>query len=173
MSKGRPRLEVSAMWQHLRASDPEVLREMSRERGDNGTDRDVVNMLRHEFSTYDSDPRTTEGDYVSVMNAIATDFPWLAEQVARDITGHERRLPHWVMAKRYAHERGQARQKAGREAARGLTVGDRVIVAWRGRDEEAVLTEVRRSRVKAMLDLGGVHHEIDRRADEVRLVDHK
>lgn len=128
-------------------------------------------MLRHEFSCYDAQVQryATESLYNQVMDDIARDFPWLAAQVAYDKSIHASRLPDNLRARRWAHQDGVAKQRAGRSAARTMTVGDHVTVSWRGARAHGVLTEVRRSRVKVKLTESGRDEGrvIDRPADEI------
>lgn len=130
--------------------------------------RNVINMLRHDYTTYDWQVQNTWTDqlYGEILDAIAEDFPWLANQCAKDKATHFDRLPAWAQARRMSHLDGQSRQRAARRAIKDLAVGDRVTLSWRGR-REAVITEVRRTRVKAEFVLHGNTVVVDRSADEV------
>ena len=161
-------------WRDLIGRAPDELREMAWQRAidlrlkpANG-DRNVINMLRHEYSDYDAWNKSPlhSNDYHKVLDAIARDFPWLASACAAAQATREQRLPPWVQARRWAHSDAIDKQRRGREVAKGLAVGDRVIVKWRGQ-REAEIVEVRRSRVKARFTLKGQVRVIDRPADEV------
>jgi hypothetical protein len=55
----------------------------------------VINMLRHDYSCYDGHVRDRRADrlYVETLDAIARDFPWLADQCAIDKATHFGRMP--------------------------------------------------------------------------------
>jgi hypothetical protein len=83
--------------------------------------------------------------------------------------------PHaaWAQGRRLSHLDNQARQRAARQAIQKLAVGDRVMVTWRGQ-REAVITELRRSRLRAEFTLpDGTVTEVDPRADEVTPIEDK
>lgn len=134
--------------------------------------RSVINMLRHEYTNYDSHVRNAKTDrlYVEILDAIAHDFPWLASQCAVDKATHPDRLPPWAQTKRYAHADSQTRQRAAREVMRQINEGGTVLVKWRSQWRTAEVIEKRRTRLKLRLRLDdGDQCVIDRAADEVRL----
>jgi hypothetical protein len=168
-------------WTHLIGQTPDQLIAMAQSRASDldltpsgNEQRNVINMLRHEYSNYDGQVRHTRTDhlYAELLDAIAEDFPWLARQCAADKTSHGSRVPLWVQNRRYSHKAAQAKQREARKAIAGLSVGDNVTVMWHG-PRDAVIVEVRRTRVQAAFTLpNGTEHVIDRSADEVRAAAH-
>ena len=65
--------------------------------------RNVVNMLRHDYTNYDGHVGRSKTDrlYSEILDAIARDFPWLASQCATDQETHFARLPPLVQRRRY------------------------------------------------------------------------
>ncbi|WP_019969761.1 hypothetical protein [Mycobacterium sp. 141] len=141
-----PRTDLIEMVEQRAAADPWI-------RLSPNDDRNIVNMLRHDFTTYDEQVRSARSDrlYREVLDAIAADFPWLAGQCRRDRATHGDRLPLHVTAQRGAWTDARTRMAADRAVASGLSVGDRVTVSWHG-PRRATVTEVRRSRVRVRLD---------------------
>src|SRR5436190_6012997 len=92
--------------------------------------RNVVNMLRHDYTVYDGRVQGTKTDrlYEEVLDAIACDFPWLAVQCDRDKAEHFDRLSDGLKARRWAHVAARDRQQAARTAIQRLSVGDKVKV---------------------------------------------
>lgn len=130
-------------------------------------------QLRHDYTTYDGRVRNAISDrmYAEILDEIARDFPWLAEQCAKDKADHPNRVPLWVQSRRAARQTAVVRQRAARDAIKSLSVGSKVLVNWRGQ-REATITEVRRTRVKAEFQLGhGAMYVIDRPADQVKLIE--
>ncbi len=125
--------------------------------------RSTINMLRHDYTYYDHRKGITGRVYDEILDEISRDFPWLAAQCERDKETHVDRSPEWVQEKRFSVQAGVERQRLGREAAKKLWVGAKVT--WRG--QEAEITEIRRSRIRARLSVNGA--TIDRPADEVSL----
>lgn len=125
-------------------------------------------MLRHDYTNYDGHVPRAVSDrlYGEILDEISCDFPWLAAQCEDDKRTHGARVPAWVQAKRYAYWNGMERQRLGRQAAKALSVGAKVIVNWRGQ-REAEIIEIRRSRVKAKFSINGEVRVIDRPANEV------
>ena len=162
-------------WRDLLALSPAELVTLARRR-ENELDlepstsdhRSVINMLRHDYTNYDGQVRNTVSDraYGEILDEISRDFPWLAAQCEYDKQTHYERVPPWVQNKRYAHQTGIERQRLGRQAAKNLSVGAKVMVNWRG-PREAEIVEIRRSRIKARFSVNGAVHVIDRPANEV------
>jgi hypothetical protein len=113
-------------------------------------ERNVINMLRHDYTDYDWRVQSSKTDklYGRVLDAIARDFPWLAQQCEQDKATHFERLSPWVQYRRWAHHAAVATQRAAHAAIEGLSVGDKVIIDWRGQQREAEVTDVRRTRVR-------------------------
>jgi hypothetical protein len=133
--------------------------------------RNVINMLRHDFTNYDGRVQNAASDrlYAEILDAIAEDFPWLAGQCARDNATHFNRLSTGVQAKRWSYRDAAERQRVARSSAKALSIGSKVTVNWRRRQYEAEVVEVRRTRVKAQFPLeDGSVHLIDRPANEVQ-----
>jgi hypothetical protein len=131
--------------------------------------RNVINMLRHEYSAYDGQVARYRSDrlYAEILDAVAHDFPWLADQCEKDKASHFDRLPLWAQSRRSVAIDTQGRQRAAREVIKRLSVGDKVTVNWRG-PREAEVIEIRRTRVKAAFTLpDGSRYVIDRSAGEV------
>lgn len=166
-------------WSHLVKLAPDALVSIANERAEalgltpsTNEHRNVVNMLRHDFSGYDEKVRSARTDhlYASILDAIAADFPWLAEQCERDKSTHASRLPQWAQHRRGTHVDAAAKQRSARDKIKGLAVGDLVMVRWHG-PREATIVEVRRTRVKAAFVLpDGTEQIVDRSADEVQPV---
>jgi hypothetical protein len=116
--------------------------------------------------------RNTTSDKIfnEIVDEIAHDFPWLADQCEKDKASHPGRVPLWVQTPRFAHEDAMARQRKAREVIRQLSVGSTVLVKWRSHWREAEVIEIRRTRIKAHLRLDdGRKYEIDRSAHEIQL----
>jgi len=64
--------------------------------------RNVINMLRHDYTVYDGQVMRYRSDalYTQILDAIAHDFPWLADQCEKDKATHFARLPLWAQARR-------------------------------------------------------------------------
>jgi hypothetical protein len=173
---------MGSMWQELIGVSPDVLIAKANQRASDldltpspNDHRNVINMLRHEYTCYDGHVRNSRTDrlYEEMLDAIARDFPWLADQCAADKATHFDRMPPWAQARRLNHLDSQDRQRAARQAIKGMAVGDRVMVTWRG-PREAVITELRRTRIKAEFTLpDGTVEWVDRRADEVTPIGHQ
>jgi hypothetical protein len=171
---------MTAKWDKLIDMPPDELAVMARQRAfdlkldpSSSDHRMVINMLRHDYTNYDGQVVNSASDrlYNEILDAIAHDFPWLADQCAKDKATHFDRQPDWVHARRYARQYAVERQRRGRAAIKSLSVGTKVVVNWRGL-REAEIIEVRRSRVKAQFPLNdGTMYVIDRPADEVQLLD--
>jgi hypothetical protein len=176
----RQRRDVGAAWDELIGAEPEKLVAMANERAiDQGLtrslndQRNVINMLRHDYSHYDTWVTRSKSDrlYGEVLDAIARDFPWLADQCAKDKATHYDRLPPYAKARRGAHEDAQDRQRIARDVVKRLSIGDKVMVSWRG-PREAEIIEIRRTRVRAAFTLpDGSRYVIDRSADQVSRAD--
>jgi hypothetical protein len=164
-------------WTDLIDVDPDGLIAMANQRAADlnltlspNDHRNVINMLRHDYTYYDGQVRNARSDglYGEILDAIAHDFPWLAGQCERDKTDHPQRIPLWAQARRHAHSDAQERMRGAREIAKRLSVGDMVTVSWRG-PRQAEVIEIRRSRVKLAFTLpNGSRRIIDRSADEVQ-----
>ena len=168
----------SAPWASLIGLPPAQLIAMARQRETDlgfppaGTDeRAAVNMLRHDYSDYDWHVVNAQSErlYVEVLDEIARDFPWLAEQCTHDKATHVSKLPIYVASKRRAFAEGNDRQRRGREVIQrlGLRPGSHVHLRWRG-ERHAQVVVVRRSRVTAKFQLpDGNWQMVDRSADEL------
>lgn len=165
-------------WTKLIGVDPSELIAMARQRESElqlepprDDCRSVINMLRHDFTNYDGIVYRSMTDrlYGEILDAIATDFPWLADQCAWDKATHYRRVPRWAQHRRFAHKAAQERQQRAREVVKQLHIGKPVRVNWRGKPIEATIIEIRRTRVKAAFRLpDGNQYVIDRSAIEVQ-----
>jgi hypothetical protein len=165
-------------WGELVGVSPHELVEMARQRTDalglapsSNDDRNVVNMLRHDYTDYDWHVQGTKTDrlYAQVLDAIACDFPWLAAQCEKDKATHHGRLSIGVQARRGAHIAAQRRQVEARATIKRLSIGGKVLVNWRGRQREGEVVEMRRTRIRVALPLDdGAIHVIDRSAHEVQ-----
>jgi hypothetical protein len=163
-------------WTHLIELAPEKLIAMATERvakldlePAHNTHRDVINMLRHDYSNYDGAAYgvITDRVYDEVLDAIAADFPWLAKQCEIDKATRHYRRPQWARAREYAYEDGRRKYRVALAAAKKLSVGDIVNITWRG-PREAEVIEVRRSRIKVSFVLhNGNEQIVDLSADEV------
>jgi sRNA-binding protein len=115
-------------------------------------DRLVVNMLRHEFTSY-GQTRSTFA-HVKACEAIAKRFPWLQDECERQMQqrakrDHQRELvlripdnPNGTWA-----SRRKDRADRSREAIEKLSVGEAVTVTVGGYQRSARITGVGRSRV--------------------------
>lgn len=128
-------------------------------------------MLRHDYTNYDGVVINSRTDrlYREILDAIARDFPWLATQCEREKAPHPGRLNPGVQARRYSHRDAVDKQRAARQVVKNLSVGDKVMVKWRGM-REAEVVEIRRTRIKLAFDHNGSRHVIDRSADEIEAV---
>jgi hypothetical protein len=168
-------------WRHLMDVNPDELRAMASQLATrkgldlpSNADRTVINMLRHDFTNYDGRVQSavSDGLYNEILDEIAKDFPWLADQCAKDKATHFAFLDPWVQARRWAHSDASQRQRVARDAIKSLSVGGKVMVNWRGLMREGQVIEVRRTRVKVQFELdSGDLHVIDRPANEVQTLD--
>jgi hypothetical protein len=115
-------------------------------------DRLVVNMLRHEFTSY-AHTRSTFA-HVRACGAIAEKFPWLQDECDRQIAQRRKRDEHRSLVLRIPENREgtwdsrrQARAEQSRAAISDFTPGMRVTVTIGGYRRSAVVTSVGRSRV--------------------------
>jgi hypothetical protein len=101
-------------WTDLIDVDPDGLIAMANQRAADlnltlspNDHRNVINMLRHDYTCYDGQVRNARSDglYGEILDAIAHDFPWLAGQCERDKTDHPQRIPLWAQARRHAPQR--------------------------------------------------------------------
>ena len=120
--------------------------------GDAPAEQLVVNMLRHEYTSYDDSP--TQAAHRAACEAIAARFGWLAGECQRQIAVRElreRQGREWAAAA----ERHRAEQQAwrrervteSREACRQLSVGMAVTAKVKGHVRRATVVKVGRSRV--------------------------
>jgi hypothetical protein len=120
--------------------------------GDAPMERLVVNMLRHEFTSYDDGP--TQEAHRVVCEAIAARFGWLREECERQIQARARQEAEeagWAAAAR-EYEVAQAawRRKRAAESRDGVSqfaVGMRVSASVKGHRRDATVVKVGRSRV--------------------------
>lgn len=120
--------------------------------GDAPAGRLVVNMLRHEFTSYDADP--TPENHRAVCEAIAARFPWLQNECERQVQARERQEAEERAAMEWA-EATLATEQAGRKACieeskraisrfrEGMTVTAKV----KGHVREATVLKVGRTRL--------------------------
>jgi hypothetical protein len=126
--------------------------------GDAPVERLVVNMLRHEFTSYDSS-QSQEAHRV-VCEAIAARFGWLRPECERQIQArarHEADDAGWIAAAR-EHEAARAawrhdRVAESRDAIGQFTVGMRVTATVRGHRRDATVVKIGRSRVTVMFQI--------------------
>jgi hypothetical protein len=132
--------------------------ELSWMRGGTGNDSDdvdrlVVNMLRHEFTSYEEEQDLRA--YRAACVAIGMRYPWLADECERQIARRLRddaerksRLESFEAEERarklWRHERSVTSAKV----VGSLSVGMKVGVRIKGRDRTAVITWMGRSRVE-------------------------
>jgi hypothetical protein len=119
---------------------------------DGPVDRLVVNMLRHEFTSYDA--TQTMAAHRAACDAIAARYGWLRAECERQIRQRERA----ERDKRSALLAAEAQQAAARKwqqdrvtesrtAIDALTVGMDVNATVKGHSRKATITKVGRSRV--------------------------
>ncbi|MEA2591244.1 MAG: hypothetical protein QOD62_1075 [Actinomycetota bacterium] len=157
---------------------------LSIERGGPGcdsddTDRLVVNLLRHEFTTYDWDP--TEEMKREACLAIKSKYPWLAEECDRQIflraldEATEASIREEIEAEKRARtDRRQERSAASAKAIAELSVGMAVSAYIRGHRRIATITEVRRRRMDVSYSIKSGAQRTDRlyASEVVPLSDH-
>ncbi|ORA75249.1 hypothetical protein BST28_22135 [Mycolicibacter kumamotonensis] len=120
--------------------------------GDGPVDRLVVNMLRHEFTTYDE--TQTVAVHKAACEAIAARYGWLGPECERQVRQREQAerdaqlavlagLDEEAAARQWQHDRvAESRATIG-----ALTVGMVVNATVKGHFREATVTKVGRSRV--------------------------
>lgn len=120
--------------------------------GDGPVDRLVVNMLRHEFTSYDS--AQTVSMHRAACEAIADRYGWLRPECERQIRARERAEcdersaflaaeAQEVAARKWRHDR----VSESRAAIAALTVGMAVNATVKGRSRTATIAKVGRSRI--------------------------
>jgi len=121
--------------------------------------RGAVNMLRHEFTNYD-EMSDLEGAHRLVLQAIAAQYPWLAQECQYQLTQRsERRQLAVAMVETYEAERDEAMQRrhalaaASKDAIAQFHVGDEIVVVLKGREYSGVVSWVGRSRVEVVYRL--------------------
>lgn len=112
----------------------------------------VVNMLRHEFTSYDERP--TQAAHRAACEAIAGRYPWLAEECHRQVAvraERERQEREWLAV---AEEQQAAwvawrreRVMESQAVCARLGVGMPVTVKVKGHQRDATVVKVGRSRV--------------------------
>lgn len=120
--------------------------------GDAPVERLVVNMLRHEFTSYDDGP--TQEAHRVVGEAIAARFGWLRAECERQIRARaqlEAEQARWIAAAR-EHEAAEAawrRERAAesRDVISQFDVVMRVTATVKGHRRDATVIKVGRSRV--------------------------
>jgi len=163
----RHRREAGVAWGELVGAEPEKLIAMANRRGVDlnltlspNDHRNVIDMLRRYYDDRVTRSKSDQRRYgeVEVLDAIASAFPWLGDQCAKE-----------KAVRRWDQEDAQYRQRRARDVIEHLSVGDKVMVDWHG-PREAEITEIRKTRVKATFTLpDGSRHVIDRSADQVSL----
>ena len=120
--------------------------------GNDSDDRLVVNMLRHEFTDYDTDQ--SAGRHRDACDAIAARYPYLAAECARQVAAREaderdaaQFAEAYLAEQRQLAEQRRALIAASRQAVDKLAVGKHVVATVRGHVRRGVLTKVARSRV--------------------------
>jgi hypothetical protein len=120
--------------------------------GDAPVDRLVVNMLRHEFTSYDADP--TQEAHRVVCDAIAARFPWLTTECERQVrmrAHREAEETRWAAdsqaqtAAELAWKRTRAEESS--QAIGRFTVGMRVTAKVKGHIRDATVVKVGRPRL--------------------------
>jgi hypothetical protein len=115
-------------------------------------ERAVVNYLRHEFTDYDDEPSQVR--HRAACEAIAAQYPWLAEECARQIKRRaQQEAEEAAMLRAYEAEqaRAQAERRAVVEASKkmitSLTVGQRVLYKYKRWEYEATISKIGRSKI--------------------------
>jgi hypothetical protein len=120
--------------------------------GDGPVDRLVVNMLRHEFTAYDTDP--TQQAHRPVCDAIAARFVWLRSECDRQVRTQSRREAEErcaavelqaILAAEKAER--HARAQEFRQAMGQFRQGMRVTAKVKGHPRDATVVKVGRSRL--------------------------
>ncbi|MFJ4880179.1 hypothetical protein ACIP93_33895 [Streptomyces sp. NPDC088745] len=125
---------------------------------DVSAERQCVNYLRHQYTDYDSD-QTTER-HAEANRLIASAYPWLAEECARQSArrSEKDRLAESAAAMAEA-ERARAREErralaaASAQARSRLSVGQEVTLTLKGRPYRATVSEIRRTKVTVAYEL--------------------
>lgn len=120
--------------------------------GDVPVDQLVVNMLRHEFTSYDAGP--AQEAHRAVCDVIAARFPWLKQECARQVQVRERREAEEHSAAEWAEvqlaagkaER-QARVEEPAKAIGQFSEGMRVTAKVKGHVRDATVLKVGRTRL--------------------------
>lgn len=120
--------------------------------GDGPVDRLVVNMLRHEFTNYDS--AQTVSMHRAACEAIAGRYGWLRPECERQIQARERAERDELSAlmvteaqEAAAKKWRQDRVSESRAAIAALAVGIAVNATVKGHSRAATITKVGRSRI--------------------------
>jgi hypothetical protein len=136
--------------------------------GDAPVERLVVNMLRHEFTSYDAAP--TQDRHRVVCEAIAERFGWLRAECDRQIRGRARQEATEAQAfaaVQAQQERATAlhleRIAQSKDAVRQFSVGMPVTAVVRGHRRDATVIKVGRSRI-------GIRFRIKSGAERTALV---
>ena len=81
-------------------------------------------MLRHDYTKYDGGVPDAASDRMcaEILDEIAEDFPWLADQCEEDKRTRFSRLPPRAQARRWAYQDAAERQRVARQAKK-LSVG--------------------------------------------------
>ena len=115
-------------------------------------ERAVVNYLRHEFTDYDNNP--SQARHRAACEAIAAQYPWLAEECTRQIKRRaQQEAEEAAMLRAYEAEqaRAQAERRALVEASKkmitSLTVGQRVLYKYKRWEYEATISKIGRSKI--------------------------
>lgn len=136
----------------------DVARERGHVPGDGPVDRLVVNMLRHEFTSYDL--AQTGSMHRASCEAIADRYGWLRPECERQIQARERaerdeRLAlaaaeaQEIAARQWRHDR----VSESRAAITALCVGMAVTATVKGHSRTAIVTKVGRSRITVAFHL--------------------
>ncbi|WP_017597329.1 hypothetical protein [Nocardiopsis lucentensis] len=122
------------------------------------TERLVVNYLRHECTDYDLDQSGPR--HRAACEAIATRFPWLAEECQRQIARRteadamaEAAWEAWERERKAERERHRIMVAASREAVADLRVGQRVSFPYKRHRYTGVITKKGRSRVTVVYQI--------------------
>jgi hypothetical protein len=140
----RERLEKTA----IRHACDVALHYARAEVSDAPVDQLVVNMLRHEFTSYD-ESQTLESHGLA-CEAIAARYPWLADECRRQAEARARREREEAsLAAGYADFMAEqkARVSESLKAIGQFSAGMRVVATVKGHQRDAVVVKTGRSRV--------------------------
>ncbi len=120
--------------------------------GDAPVDRLVVNMLRHEFTSYDADP--TQDAHQMVCDAIAARFGWLKPECDRQVRARargeadDRAYDEWAKDALVAEKaERQARVAESKKVIGQFREGMPVMAKVKGHSRNATVVKVGRTRL--------------------------